>query len=693
MERLSISQRITAGFSVVMVSLIGLAVIAFFSSQRSAQTFTGFRILSEQTIVMTTYLEDTIEAKAAVRAYRRVPSVENAETVFFYVDHILNSTSAESVFGSDPETMAYLDTLDESLAEYRQTFEQIIALQEERSRHVEVLREQGESKSAALSWLFETANGQGQTAAASAVGRSLRELMDARLSIELFMVTNELEHLEAAQGHLSNGWRQIRIVQRLTGNFPALNEAANEIITSFNTMEAELSIAAENIFDRNRLYSDVLDPLGLSVTEGFEGVLNDLSNAQSARAEEGQNSVTNAQFLVTGIGAVSVLFTFAIAMFMGRWIGGSVRTLASTTDALAGGDLSVTISGAEYDHELGRMAKALGVFKKAREERQAAQAEQVRAQEEQLALVEVVSNQLTELSNGNLTAHIHQEVAPQFEELRENFNAATARLRNAFSHVVEAAGEIGATANVVGEATMNLSMRTENQAGTLEQTARTMNQMAETVAQTAEGAREARGFVVQTKERAEAGSVVVADAVNAMDNIRTSSEQISKILDLIDDIAFQTNLLALNAGVEAARAGEAGQGFAVVASEVRALAQRATDAARDIKELVNNATDNVAIGVRLVDETGASLNEIADMVETIATRVISISEATEDQSTGLSEVNLAVSELESVTQQNTAMVEETAASAQQLADDSGELIQMTAQFQFQDPAQAERHAG
>ena len=682
MESLSISQRIAAGFAVVMATLAGLAAFAFFTSQRTANTFSEFRTLSEQTIVMTTYLEDVIEAKAAVRAYRRVTSDDNASQVFYYIDDILDSTSAESVFGDEPETMARLNELDARLAEYRAIFEQIIALQSESVVQITSLRDLGEANVEGLTWLIEAATGQGQTAAASAVGRSQREFMSARINAARFVVSYDVADLEAAQTNLTMGLRQITIAQRLTGNFPALNEAAGQIIEQFARFDAELALIAENVFERNRLYDDVLGPLGLEFALGIEEVLNGLSEAQALRATEGQNLVTNAQIWVLGIGLLSVVAALVIALVMGRWIGGAVRALADTTGALAQGDLSVDIAGADHDHELGRMAQALKVFKQTREERKAASEAQKRAQAEQEALVEIVSNQLTELSNGNLTAHINQDVAAQFTELRDNFNAATERLRSAFSHVVEASGEIGANANVVGDATMNLSTRTESQAATLEETARTMQQMAETVANTAEGAREARGFVVQTRDKAEAGASVVAEAVTAMENIQTSSEQISKILDLIDDIAFQTNLLALNAGVEAARAGEAGQGFAVVASEVRNLAQRSTDAARDIKGLVDTATQNVAVGVRLVDETGASLGEIAEMVETIATRVIAISDATEDQSTGLGEVNLAISELESVTQQNTAMVEETAASAQQLADDSGDLIHMTSQFRF-----------
>lgn len=683
MDRFSISARVASGFAVAIVFLIGLAAFAYFVTDRTAATFAASRIMSSQAIVMNSYQEDVLTMQASLSRYRFAPSEENAEPVLANIASIVESSRAEEVFENNPEMIERLNALDALLVEFQAAFRDIIALQTARNALVDDMAEFGQLKSEELSNLFERANGQGLAAGAAAVGRSLEALNGARIHAERFLFTNEEIHLDEALSSIANGRRQITLSGRLLEAVPVLAEDSNAIVASYNELERQLLAIAETISARNTIYDTVLDPLAAAVAGGFETALLEVMASQEEVARDGQALVSNAAILVLAIGIAAALSATAIAFFVGRWIGGAVRSLAATTDELAQGNLDTVITGAEHDHELGRMAKALVVFKGAQEDRIAAQAERERTQEAQEKVVRLVSEQLTELSQGSLTASITEEVPSEFEELRENFNAATKRLREAFRQVVNTADEIGGNSNVVGDATGQLSTRTETQAATLEETARTMAQMAESVAQTAEGAREANLFVGQTRDRAEAGSGVVREAVSAMGSIQDSSEQISKIIGLIEDIAFQTNLLALNAGVEAARAGEAGQGFAVVASEVRALAQRSSEAASEIKALITEATENVSTGVRLVGETGASLSEIVEMVEIISTRVSAISEATNDQSTGLSEVNVAISELESVTQQNTAMVEETAASAQQLADDSNHLLSMTRQFSFE----------
>jgi methyl-accepting chemotaxis protein len=251
---------------------------------------------------------------------------------------------------------------------------------------------------------------------------------------------------------------------------------------------------------------------------------------------------------------------------------------------------------------------------------------------------------------------------------------------DAIGAVTIAANGINSGASDIRQASDDLSQRTEQQAASLEETAAAMDEITTTVRETAAGARRANDAVGDARAEAESSGDVVRRAVDAMGGIERASSEISEIISVIDGIAFQTNLLALNAGVEAARAGDAGKGFAVVAQEVRALAQRSADAAKDVKTKILASSEQVEAGVTLVSETGKALQRIITRIGEISTLVSTIAKSAEHQATGLQQVNTAVSEMDGVTQQNAAMVEEATAAARSLAEEADRLTTEVARF-------------
>ena len=295
-------------------------------------------------------------------------------------------------------------------------------------------------------------------------------------------------------------------------------------------------------------------------------------------------------------------------------------------------------------------------------------------------VVDALRVALRKLSEGDLTAPISAAVAPEYEGLKEDFNRALARLRDAMQGVMQNADLIRGEASEISNAADELSRRTEKQAATLEQTATALDQLTSSVRSAADGAARANLMVGHAKANAENGGSVVRRAVEAMSAIEASSSRIAKITWVIDDIAFQTNLLALNAGVEAARAGEAGRGFAVVASEVRALAQRSSDAAREISNLISDSVNHVKTGVKLVADTGEALKAIVASVTDISTQVSEIAVSAREQSSGLAEINAAVNQLDQVTQQNATMFEETTAASHALTSEAEALSRAMALF-------------
>ncbi|WP_299724612.1 methyl-accepting chemotaxis protein [uncultured Tateyamaria sp.] len=320
----------------------------------------------------------------------------------------------------------------------------------------------------------------------------------------------------------------------------------------------------------------------------------------------------------------------------------------------------------------------------AEHEMRAAREKQARVTKEQNEVVAALGEALKRLSQGDLANDLGTAFPEEYEDLRANFNLAISSLREAVGSVSQNVESIRNETSEITTAADDLSRRTERQAATLEETAAALDELTSSVRSAADGADAASKMSADAQANAEQGGVVAGQAVKAMDEIKTSSQQISKITSVIDDIAFQTNLLALNAGVEAARAGEAGRGFAVVATEVRALAQRSSDAAREINTLISDSANQVQQGVDLVDRTGAALSAIVTSVSDISERVAEIASSAREQSAGLNEINVAVNELDHVTQQNAAMFEETTAASHALTSEADGLASAVAKFKLGD---------
>lgn len=350
-----------------------------------------------------------------------------------------------------------------------------------------------------------------------------------------------------------------------------------------------------------------------------------------------------------------------------------VNTVARM-EGLAAGDLVSPIENADHQDCVGRMARAMATFRDNARQLEAARADQ------SSAIVETLSNALDFLAAGDLTYRITGLPPGEHQRLGEAFNASVARLEMMIDAVRATANGVRTSSDEIRAASEDLAMRNEQQAASLEETAASVGTTVSLTRQSADHAVAARTAIAQTHARATEGGAVVGKAVAAMGAIEQSAREITQIIDVIDGIAFQTNLLALNAGVEAARAGEAGKGFAVVANEVRALAQRSAEAARDIKALIDKSTAHVGDGVNLVGETGTLLGEIVAQVGAVTQQVNEIAETTAAQASNLEQVNVAVGNIDRMTQQNAAMVEQSTAATRSLSTEAQRLGELVAQF-------------
>jgi methyl-accepting chemotaxis protein len=415
------------------------------------------------------------------------------------------------------------------------------------------------------------------------------------------------------------------------------------------------------------------------------------AKATEARSETAQ-TITVVAALATMLGAA------VIAWFLTMNLKGAVQKIAGATEKLARGDAEVNLEPLARKDELGAIVKSLNVFRDnqrhleqlrqeqeanrnaTEEERRKADAAQREIAEEQRMVVDSLASGLDRLAGGDLTARLTSAFPGEYEKLRTDFNAAVEKLEEVLRAIATSTASINSGSAEISNGAEDLSRRTEHQAATLEETAAALDEITATVQKTAQGATAGREAVASAKADAERSGDVVGRAVVAMNAIEKSAREISQIIGVVDEIAFQTNLLALNAGVEAARAGDAGKGFAVVASEVRSLAQRSADAAKEIKGLISASTQQVGEGVSLVGEAGDALQRIVAHVNEISGLVGEIAASAKEEAQGLSEVNTAVNQMDQVTQQNAAMVEEATAASRMLAEETKELSRLVARF-------------
>ncbi|MBB3917134.1 methyl-accepting chemotaxis protein [Rhizobium fabae] len=436
---------------------------------------------------------------------------------------------------------------------------------------------------------------------------------------------------------------------------------------------------------------------GLSKLIDYEQALNQGVGGKVKAASEEFKSLT-----LTAL-SVAALFGIVAAALTTRSIIAPLAKLQQSVRQMIAGDMQIDRVLERRMDEIGRLARQISSLKThisekaerdatAEHRRQDAERQRLekeaeerqRIAEETSSAVEQVAEALKQLSQGNLHIQLNRPFAGALEPLRLDFNLAVRQLCDAMSEVNYNAQAIAAGAEEIRTSSNDLATRTEQQAVVVEQTASVLADMTRQVVDASHRAHEAGVLVSETKENVERSGTVMREAVEAMTKIRVSSVEIGNIIGVIDEIASQTNLLALNAGIEAARAGETGRGFAVVAQEVRDLAQRSAAAAKEIKSLVEVSNVHINDGVQRVHQAGNALGQIVIQVQSVNQNVDAIAQVSRVQADGLKDINFSVGKIESATQQNAAMVEESTAAVNNLAKEAASLFEMLSRFQIDD---------
>jgi methyl-accepting chemotaxis protein len=478
------------------------------------------------------------------------------------------------------------------------------------------------------------------------------------------------------------------VLQQLDTPLKAYIASAEELIQLVGTDP----VSADKAYDAFDAKFKALEVAMDQASDTIERV----STADTAHAEH--QAATGRIMMISAVVA-GILFGLGVLLISFTSVLGPIGQLTDDMRQLASGNLDIKLKGADRPDEVGAIGRAVRAFQdvivaKGRAEadeaerrrvanldaEQREQAERLERAKAQALVVESLAGGLERLAAGDVTFRLTSAFDPDYEKLRGDFNNAVDQLQQTLSVIAGNASAIRMATQEISHASDDLSRRTEQQAASLEETAAALDEITATVRHTADGAGQAREVVTTAQADASHSGQVVKDAISAMSEIETSAREIGQIIGVIDEIAFQTNLLALNAGVEAARAGDAGRGFAVVASEVRALAQRSADAAKNIKALISTSTDQVTRGVKLVGESGTALERIVGQVTEINAIVVRIAASAQEQSVGLHQVNTAVNQMDQVTQQNAAMVEESTAAAHNMAREAETLTASLSRF-------------
>lgn len=699
-SNIKVGTKVALGSGIILTCLLFVAVVAHLALSGANTNFKDYRSLALQTNQLGRIQANLLTA----RLYSKDFILKNTDEAAKRVSDRIEATASH--IDSGYELFTRQEALDEmtkakgEIADYGSSFGQVTELVKQRNLVVDQLNIIGPKAEKNLTEIMQSAFNDNDAAASFKAGSALRSLLLARLYANRFLVDNEVASAERTHKELADFQALSQQMFKELQN-PHRRELANNIFGLAGDYKTAFDEVVAVINERNNIIRSTLDVLGPTLAAEMESLK--LSN-KAMQDELGPRASREIDFAVKFTDYVSIGAVIAgilLSLLIGRMIAKPIVRITEAMGRLAEGDLTVKIPALGQKDEIGKMAQTLLVFKEAGQEKMAMlerqseeervrsvrereerEVEKAEATREIKIVVEELGRNLKSLADGDLTLEIQDAFPGEFDGLRNDFNYSIAKINGALGQISQGAHSIENNTGEMRSSADDLARRTEQQAASLEETSAALEEITATVEETSTRATEAADMAHLAKGDTEKSSLVVADAVAAMEGIERASDDISNIINVIDEIAFQTNLLALNAGVEAARAGEAGKGFAVVAQEVRELAQRSAEAAKEIKELICKSSTEVATGVGLVKATGESLTNIADHVTNINEKINTIATAASEQLEGIKSVNIAVSQMDQVTQQNAAMVEESTAVTHQTAEDVDNLSNMISTFKM-----------
>ncbi len=697
LNNIKFGTQIAIGFAVVVVLFVALAVFSWNRLNYMESLFGEF----------------TESAQISVNAADLAAAIGEAG---LSIEHFLDDkqdATGDAILGAMENVLERARTLEESgivtagrmvavKTRHIQETRDFIPDHERVQELMRLIESTGIENRRTIGSLHQSLEARGQNELAYLALHASESFLITRVRIDRFLASGNSDEFQSARAPYD---ATRSLLQRIASN--VLTDEERDLLTSAQRGIAEFwtyASEAEGAVGARSATLAIVEETSGEVERILADIRAETRAATQTQSEYINNTIATVILSILGGVVLGSVIAGALGTFLSVFLSRRLSETLDQTRKLADGNLDVVITGDVGTGDLAQLSRALKVFKdnalqRLEEEARAKEAQAVveatrEAQvKTQARVVRDIGEGLNRLAQGDLAQTIESPAddpfPKEYDALREAFNSVTSTMSSTLSRVSDVAVNVRSGSEEITAAAQDLSARAETQAATLEQSAAALNQLTESVRMTATRARSAQKVSEENRTIAETGAGVVRDAVSAMKKIEKSSDQISRIIGVIDDIAFQTNLLALNAGVEAARAGDAGRGFAVVASEVRGLAQRASDSAREIKALISESTMQVETGSALVDKTGQSLEEILRKAIEVSDQVAAIAGAAAEQSTGLGEINTGVGQLDQVTQQNAAVAEETNAAANSLQRQAENLQRELEGFRLSNSSRAQ----
>ena len=733
MSKLGITARIAGGFGAIILLLVVVSLAAVLGIQTLSGVADKYRFANGQAGEITDYVADYHEMVVSVQHYLLAPSAAGAEEAYVWIDDVAtNDPEGVAKFESLPVARAEISKIEVSAAALREGFQQIIGLEEQRAGLSQQVGTIYEGFDLGMKTFIDQSEQLNRGPISAEVSRAVKDIMTMEGLSVTYMSDYDDATLDRVREYAASAIEKLNGIKAATAN-PGMMQESDKLAGDTTAFLDALNALHALNQQVAQITSETLTVRSQELADSYDILTAEVRGAQDALGPLSEQTASGTMLVVSIVAALAVIIGAGLAFITGRWLSTTIGGMSQNMHRMADGDLDIELGPAPKAAELGLMASALETFRtnglavrsmdaekeQAREKELAEQAIRNQLQEEVATVVSAAvsgdfskrieghydsddmnalaravndlvdtvdrgvgetGEVLAALANTDLTRRMSGHYQGAFDQLKLNTNAVAdklveivGRLKQTSRGLKTATGEILSGAN-------DLSERTTKQAATIEETSAAMEQLAHTVMENAKKAGSASDQAESASRTAEEGGEVMSRANQAMERISTSSSKISNIIGMIDDIAFQTNLLALNASVEAARAGEAGKGFAVVAVEVRRLAQSAAEASSEVKVLIEQSGEEVSGGTKLVAEAAEKLSSMLEAVRTNASQMEQIARESREQASAIEEVNVAVRQMDEMTQHNAALVEETNAAIEQTESQASDLDRIVEVF-------------